>query len=387
MRESDAVGPRIAAIRKRRGFTQAQLAQLANVGHGTLKKVEAGHAAASTNWIGAVANALGVDASKIYGDEEEFVGTSDQIGMIRRALATTDLIGDDQPASIEELRRSVAQINAWRRDTKYTKIGEVLPGVIDQLLASGQTSGGAAYALLTDAYRAANTVAHKLGYTDLSITASERMEWAAEQSGDPLLLATVHYVRAATLARIGAGGQAMNLLVRAMSEIDPLVEEDETAAAVYSTLHMRAGVIAAAMANGDSARDHLAEAERLAAGFGDKIVYQTPVGPTNVKLYQVCAEVDLGNVGKAVELAKTMRIPDGMARERKAYGWLDVARAYLLARDTDAAIEALYESRAASPEHFRASRASKAAVKTAATQQRRASDGLRALANAAGIED
>jgi transcriptional regulator with XRE-family HTH domain len=389
VKESDAVGPRIAEIRKRRGLTQAQLAQHAHTGLGYIKKVESGHASPSANWVGAVANALGVDASKIYGDEEEFLGSADQIGLIRRALATTDLVDSGRPTrSIDELQRAVAQVNAWRRDTKYAKIGDVLPGLIEQLLASGQTSGGGpAYTLLTDAYRAANTVAHKLGYTDLSITASERMEWAAEKSGDQLLLATVHYVRAATLARIGAGGQAMQLLVRAMSEIDPLVEEDETAAAVYSTLHMRAGVIAAAMANGDSARDHLAEAERLASGFGDKVVYQTPVGPTNVKLYQVCAEVDLGNVGKAVELAQALRIPDNMARERRAYGWLDVARAYLLARDTDAAIEALHESRAASPEHFRASRTAKAAVKTAGTQQRRASDGLRALANAAGIED
>lgn len=387
VKASDAVGPRIAEIRKRRGLTQAQLAQLANVGKGTLAKVESGHASASTNWVGAIANALGVDASKIYGPDDDFA-QADLVGpLIRRALATTDLVNGDQPAPIAELQQRVAQVNAWRHDTKYTKIGEVLPDLIDQLLVSGQVSGGAAYTLLTDAYRAANTVAHKLGYTDLSITASERMEWAAEKSGDPLLLATVHYVRAATLARIGAGSQAMHLLVRAMSEIDPLVEEDETAAAVYSTLHMRAGVIAAAMANGDTARTHLAEAERLAVGFGDRVIYETPVGPTNVKLYQVCAEVDLGNVGRAVEIAKSTRLPDGMARERKAYFWLDAARAHLLARDTDAAIEALYESRAASPEHFRASRTAKATVKTAAAQQRRASDGLRALANAAGIED
>lgn len=388
MKESDAVGPRIAEIRKRRGLTQAQLAQLANVGHGTLKKVEAGHAAASTNWIGAVANALGVDASKIYGTEDDFA-RADQMGpTIRRALATTDL-GSDSPAppSLDELRALVAQVNIWRRGTQYTKIAAVLPDLIDRLLISGQAAGEPAYALLTDAYRAANTVAHKLGYTDLSMTASERMEWAAEKSGDPLLLATVHYVRAATLARIGAGDQAMRMLIRAMGDIEPLVDEDATAAAVYSTLHMRAGVIAATLADADTSRAHLAEAERLAAGFGEGVVYETQVGPTNVRLYQVCAAVDLGNVGRAVDIANGTQLPDGLASERRAYFWLDAARAHLLARDSDAAIAALYESRAASPEHFRASRTVKATVKTAASQQRRANDGLRALANAAGIED
>ncbi|MBF6412999.1 helix-turn-helix domain-containing protein [Nocardia cyriacigeorgica] len=387
MIEGESVGARIARIRKLRGMTQHQLAAAANVSRSMLAQVEKGHSSASTVWVGAVANALRVDASRLYGDDEP-EQLLDVLPILRRTLAATDLMDPDlEPEPIEQLRVLSAKVSQWRRDTQYRKIVQVLPDLVDRLLISGNEAGEPAYALLTDAYRAANTVAHKLGYSDLSLTATERMEWAATRSGDPLLLATTHYVKAATLARVGASQHALRLLTRAMADIEPIVDDDAAAAAVYSILHMRAGTIAAAAGDSDTSRSHLAEAERLARGFGDRIVYDTPVGPTNVKLYQVCAEVDLGEPGRAIEIAHGTRLQKNTPVERQAYFWLDTARAHLLNGDPDAAITALYESRLASPEHFRSSPTVKNIVKTAATQQRRASDSLRSLANYAGLAD
>ncbi|MBF6315610.1 helix-turn-helix transcriptional regulator [Nocardia cyriacigeorgica] len=387
MIEGESVGARIARIRKIRGMTQHQLAAAANVSRSMLAQVEKGHSSASTVWVGAVANALRVDASRLYGDDEP-EQLLDVLPILRRTLAATDLMDPDlEPEPIEQLRVLSAKVSQWRRDTQYRKIVQVLPDLVDRLLISGNEAGEPAYALLTDAYRAANTVAHKLGYSDLSLTATERMEWAATRSGDPLLLATTHYVKAATLARVGASQHALRLLTRAMADIEPIVDDDAAAAAVYSILHMRAGTIAAAAGDSDTSRSHLAEAELLARGFGDRIVYDTPVGPTNVKLYQVCAEVDLGEPGRAIEIAHGTRLQKNTPVERQAYFWLDTARAHLLNGDPDAAITALYESRLASPEHFRSSPTVKNIVKTAATQQRRASDSLRSLANYAGLAD
>lgn len=387
MIEGESVGARIARIRKLRGMTQHQLAAAANVSRSMLAQVEKGHSSASTVWVGAVANALRVDASRLYGDDEP-EQLLDVLPILRRTLAATDLMDPDlEPEPIEQLRALSAKVSQWRRDTQYRKIVQVLPDLVDRLLISGNEAGEPAYALLTDAYRAANTVAHKLGYSDLSLTATERMEWAATRSGDLLLLATTHYVKAATLARVGASQHALRLLTRSMADIEPIVDDDAAAAAVYSILHMRAGTIAAAAGDADASRSHLAEAERLARGFGDRIIYDTPVGPTNVKLYQVCAEVDLGEPGRAIDVARGTRLQKSTPIERQAYFWLDTARAHLLNGDPDAAITALYESRLASPEHFRSSPTVKNIVKTAATQQRRASDSLRSLANYAGLAD
>lgn len=380
------VGANIAKYRRMRGLTQTQLAAAAHVSRSMLAQVETGQSQASTVWIGSVANALKIDSSRLYGNGSEPEQLLDVLPVLRRSLAATDLMDDIEPAPLDQLHKMVAEVSAWRRDAKYSKITAVLPDLVDQLLVSGQVSGRPAYTLLVDAYRAANTVAHKLGYSDLSMTATERMVWAAQQSGDPLLLSTVHYVQAATLSRIGADRKALRLLARSMADIEPLADEDATAAAVYSILHMRAGTIAAAAGEGDTARAHLAEAEQLAKHIGDRVVYNTPVGPTNVKLYQVCAEADLGEPGRAIEVAKTTRMPKGFPVERQSYFWVDTARAYLAAGKLDAALAALQESRLASAEHFRSSRAVRSTIETLATQQRRPSETLRSLAHAAGLD-
>ncbi|MGW2666107.1 helix-turn-helix domain-containing protein [Nocardia tengchongensis] len=388
MKRDDSVGARIARYRKIKGLTAQQLATAASVGYSTLRQVEAGHSSPSTFWVGRIADALGIDASKLYAEDTEDVQTLDVLPIIRRTLAATDLMDDDiEPMTPAALAPTVAKIGAWRRGARYRKIGDVLPGLVDQLLIAGHEHGEPAYALLTDAYRAANSLAHKFGYSDLSMTATERMLWAAEKSGDPLRVASVHYLKAATLARIGAGRQAMRLIDRTVADIEGLAAADRTAAAVLSTLHMRGGTIAATLGQADVSRDHLAEAERLVSGLPDTVVLDTVVGPTNVKLHQIAAEVDLGEAGRALDIARSTHLPADFASERRTYFWVDTARAHLLAGDPDAAIEALMESREAAPEHFRASGTVKAAVRATADQQRRASRGLRTLASAAGISD
>lgn len=387
MIKSDSVGARVRRYRLLRGLDQEQLAAKSGVSYSMVTKVESGHASPSRFTVGKLALALGVDASVMYADAEDEQNL-DIVPILRRTLAATDLMDDDvEPVPLADLQKQVTQVGKWRRGTQYRKIATVLPDLVDHLLVSGQEVGEPAYALLTDAYRAANTLSHKMGYSDLSLTATERMEWAATKSGDPLLLATVHYLKAATLARIGAGRQAMRLLDRSMADIEHLVSDDLIAAAVYSTLHMRAGTISATMGRSDTSRSHLEEAARLAAMFPDGVAYDTVVGSTNVKLFQMAAEVDLGNPERAVELARSTRLPKDFASERKTYFWLDSARAHLLAGDPDAAIEALLESRAVAPEHFRTSPTVKATIRAAADQQRRADDTLRSLANSAGVAD
>lgn len=388
MKKGGAIGGRIARYRKLRGLTQHQLATAAGVSYSMISKVESGHASPSPAMKGMIARGLRIDASRLDSDEKhEKVSDLDLAPVIRRTLAAVDLMADDvESIPLDLLKPQVTQVMNWRRSTRYRKVAEVLPDLVDQLLVSAQESGQPAYALLTDTYRAANSLAHKFGYTDLSMTATERMEWAATKSGDPLRLATTHFVKASTLARIGAAPQAMRLLLRAMADIEPFVGDNPIAEAVASTLHMKAGTIAATLSDSDASAMHFAEAARLAAKFGDGIAYDTVVGPTNVRIYQVSAEVDLGNPGRAIEISDGTPIPRAMARERQTYFWLDSARAHLLAGDPDEAIDALCESRTASPEHFRASPTVKATIETTSKQKRRADPRLRSLADSAGVD-
>jgi transcriptional regulator with XRE-family HTH domain len=405
MDDSERPGRRIAKQRKVMGLSQRELAARAGVSYSLLTKVESGHASGSSSCIGAIARALGVDVAYVLGapyldTEEGKAALHHCIPPIRRALASynlLDLDDDARPRPLAELAADIEQLGLWRRDTAYDKVGAALPGLIAELQravleASDAGEQHRAAGMLAMTYRGANTLAHKLGYVDLSLTAMERMERAAEDSGDPLLVATADYLRAAALARIGDGKAALRLLHQQINNLDPWVtregEEDLAMVAVLGALQMRAGVIAASMADADRAVEHLDEAARLAEWSGpDRVFYETTFGPVNVQLHRLAAEVDLAHPGHAIQAAADVHLPDGMARERKAYYWIDRARAHLLAGDLDGVEQALYEARAVSLLHFKDNRAVQQVIYAAGAQQRRASGGLRALAHAAGIAD
>jgi hypothetical protein len=77
----------------------------------------------------------------------------------------------------------------------------VLPGLYAELHAAANTWTGTdradAWGLLAEAYRCAHTVGIAAGFPDLSLTALNRMDWAAQQAGDrvPALRAAREYLR------------------------------------------------------------------------------------------------------------------------------------------------------------------------------------------------
>lgn len=62
--------------------------------------------------------------------------------------------------------------------------------------------------LLAEAYAAAGQVAWKLGYGGLSTLCTERVEWAAQESADPLAMAAGDFYRAGGLICCGSSGVA-----------------------------------------------------------------------------------------------------------------------------------------------------------------------------------
>jgi transcriptional regulator with XRE-family HTH domain len=399
MDDSQRVGNRIATARKSLGLTQNQLAGLAKVSKSMLAKVESGHATASTVWVGAVARALGVDVGYLVG-QPYTNGSPDQSAIhrlipgVRRALATWDEFPTDAPPeSLEDLADDVRQLHVWRQDTDYLKIGSALPGVLSNLtIAAHQATSDEdrerAYALLTMAYRAANTIAHKLGYTDLSLTAVDRMRWAVARSGDPLLVAIIEYARSGPLSRMGEHDAAIRVLNRAIQSIEPAATNDVTARAILGCLHMRLIGFYGAAANSQMVDTHLAEATRIAATTGpDRLVYDTVFGPTNVALHALSAKVDLAEPGQALAVADGIHLPPDLAKERATYFYTDLARAHLLNGESDKAIDALYEARAVAASHFANSSVVRGTIYALGSQQRRANRSLRQLAQLVGIRD
>lgn len=386
MIDSDAIGARVARIRKTRGLTQTALATKAGVDRSYLAHVERGNTSPTPGWLGSIAAALEVDASILNGAADEVAKLDGIVPAVRRVLATVDPLPDIEPAPLDALRQRVDQIGRWRHAAAYSKITHSLPELVEELLAAGQRDGDAVYALLTTTYRAANTLSHKLGHYDLSMVATDRMVWAAQRSQDPLLLATTQYVQAAALARAGATRHAVLLTDRVIADTEQYAD-DATGAAVLCALHMRRANLASTSGDADTATAHFEVAHRLADRVGDVQTLGTVVGPTNVKLWELSAAIDLGEIGQALEIGEATTLPRDYPKERLAHFWLDRARAFLSAGKPDQAVDALQEAKTGAPEYFRRSRAVKTTIKTTATQQRRASTGLRALANYAGVED
>ncbi|WP_029899500.1 helix-turn-helix domain-containing protein [Nocardia brasiliensis] len=385
MSDNAAIGKNITRWRRRRTLTQVQLASLAGISRSRLSDVENGKEAPSAMWVGIVASALNVDASVLKRGEDTELDQADVIvPTVRRVVASVDLLPDIDPEPLERLVPLVEQVGRWRHAAAYTKITEVLPELVDQLLVAGLRDGAPAYELLVTLFRAGNTLSHKTGHYDLSTLATERMVWAATQSGDPLLIATTQYVKSAALARVGETQRAMQLADRTISEIESLAD-DQSGAAVLCALHMRRAGLAALFTDTATAETHFAEARALAERVGDRQSYGTVVGPTNLKLWEMSAQLDLGEIGKAMEIAEEVRLPEGFPKERRAHFWLDWGRAYLSAGKPDAAIEALANAKEASREYFRKSRAVDLTLDTIQTHPARiAADKLRPLLAAAG---
>jgi transcriptional regulator with XRE-family HTH domain len=367
MDDSARPGARIAEARKALGLTQLELAARAGVGYGTLAKVETGHQAASSTWLGAVARALGVDVAYILGSPyldtaEGKAALHQYIPPIRRALAAYNLLdAEDEvaPRSLAALTADVDQLGRWRRDTAYDKVGAALPGLIAELQRAAAElpaeDSHKAAALLANSYRAANTLAHKLGYVDLSLTAMERMERAAEKSNGP---AAGRDGRLPAGRRVGPdrrrqGGAAAaapadqqpRSLGHPRGRGEPRVGGGtrRPAHARRRDLrgHGRRRPVGGASRRGRAAgrmerpgpgllRDHLRPGQRRAAPPGRR-GRPRPPRPRRRRSPRV----------------STCR--PGMARERQTYYWIDRARAHLLAGDLDAAEEDLYQARTSQP--------------------------------------
>ncbi|MBB5156096.1 transcriptional regulator with XRE-family HTH domain [Saccharopolyspora phatthalungensis] len=138
------------------------------------------------------------------------------IAALRRLVDVYDLPTDGPTRPLPELRREAEAIVKARLNSDYTKLLRKLPDLVPELtralfLHDGLERTNAAR-LLIQAYRAADAIADKFGFYDLSGRIIGVMRWAAELSEDPLAVAATRYVRAETFFANGqlAAGRLMS---------------------------------------------------------------------------------------------------------------------------------------------------------------------------------
>jgi hypothetical protein len=151
-----------------------------------IAQVEAGHKSASQALVAGMARALRVSVGDLTG--QLYRGRTERRDRIhatipdtRRALLFWDLPDDDiPPRAYAELRADVRRVSALGRTARYERLGETLPGLLEELTAAAHAAGEMArprwWALLSETYTGVTALAYALGYFDLRNLAMDRVE-------------------------------------------------------------------------------------------------------------------------------------------------------------------------------------------------------------------
>lgn len=353
------VGRRIAYYRRLRRMTQQQLADAANVALGTIRKIERGERGVSDAILEAIAAVLCVDPSQLRADREPaHTRVHAALPALSAAIATYDTPDDGPVRLLHELREAVAHAARWRLAAQYTRIVSTLPDLLVELARAYHAAPDAEQPelanLLVRAYRSADAVAYKFGAYDLSARLIELMRWATPEAEDPLLSASVAYVRTETFFSARAHAAGLRALERALDAAPAPTAAPEIA--VRGALHMRAAVIAGRARDASAAATHLDEARTLADQVTEDVYYGTAFGPDSVRIHEVSVAVSLGDdhVGRALDVAGEWKPPkEGLPAERRSGFYIELARAQLWSGLADDAFESLKVARHIAPQHTR----------------------------------
>ncbi|MGH4008627.1 MAG: helix-turn-helix domain-containing protein [Pseudonocardiaceae bacterium] len=391
--EASSIGRNLATVRKARGLSQQQLAERLHVSRSLVEKIEHGSRTATPALIEAAARVLGCSITDLSGQPYRGENHADEqahatVGQIRRAISHHDLPPDldTAPRPLFQLREDVRRVNRLRHHARLTAVGAMIPGLITELTAATHTTTGdqqaEAFALLVEAYAAANQVAYKLGYEDLSNQLVDRIRWAAGHTGDPLIGNLADWMYAGYLRTLGFYRPALGVLHNAWRTLDLSTGRmTPRQLSMYGSLHLQAAMVEARAGHPDDTRTHLTEAADAAGLLRvDTDHFQLAFGPSNTAIYRVATAVELGDGTRAVTEAATIRLPSSVPVERSAHHYLDLSRAWLWHGNREQALRSLLKAERLAPQQTRIHPMARETVRVLLRQDRRRSDSLSGLA-------
>ncbi|MDI5962935.1 helix-turn-helix domain-containing protein [Streptantibioticus silvisoli] len=353
-----SIGERIAFHRKRRGYTQQVLAGLVGRSTDWLAKAEAGRRKPPRiDMLAELARVLRVPLGELVGQPVlmEDDRQQDDVPAVRDALMSPRrlsrlLFGPEAEAQLPSPGPTRELVEQRWDDYQAGRLGNVIAGLPGLLQTAQELEDRAArsagerrdcWAVSARVHHLAATTLAKIGESDISWLAAERAMRAADESGDPLVLASA--ARAGTHALLANGryDDAMELGHTAAVWLSARVDQNDPAAlSLLGMVHLRAAIAAARRQDRSTATSLLNQAEALADQLGsDENYWQTSFGPTNVVLHRLSAELDLDNISYVVEHGQIE--VDHMPPERGVSHRIDYARALALAGQGDRALAEL----------------------------------------------
>ncbi|WP_326950895.1 helix-turn-helix transcriptional regulator [Amycolatopsis sp. NBC_01307] len=306
------------------------------------------------------------------------------IPALRRALLACDEPDDGPVRPSHVLEAAVANATEQRVQARYAQLVADLPDLLMELgrarhMATDELERGNATELLILAYRAADGVAFKYGYSDLSGQIITAMRLAATEIDRPLLDAAVAYVRTETFFAAKDLPSAHRSLIRAIDGI-PTSASTRDAAVARGALAMRAAVVSARAGKADEAGDHIADAYRAAEHTPEGIYLGTAFGPASVRIHEVAVAQELGDSPTAVQRGTGWHPPRELPAERRSHFYIDLAPAQVEVGRLEDAFVSLQMAKRVAPLHTREHPRVKTALKSLLRGQRTVSDELATFA-------
>jgi len=362
-----SIGERVAFYRRRRGLSQAVLADLVGRSEDWLSKIERGERdIRRLDILADVAKGLRVTLGDLLGEPVlmEDQDKNDDVPAIRdalmapRRLSRTLFSSSMPPEYIDPAPVSQLVEGAWSSYQKgdLGRVVAALPGLIKTSQGMEAASADdAAYrrtcaAVTARVHHLAATTLSKIGEADLAWIAAERAMQAADEADDPLVLASAARSGTHALLAVGRFDDALELGDVAAKWLLPrMAAGDPAALSLYGMLYLRTAVAAARHQDRSTSNELLSNAGRAAEQLGvDANYWQTGFGPANVELHRLSAALDLGDVSEVIESAPTINV-DHLPVKRQVTHLIDYARALSLVAKDEEALQTLLTAEQKSP--------------------------------------
>jgi transcriptional regulator with XRE-family HTH domain len=336
-------------------MSQETLAGLAGVSRPFISMIESGRRTVERrSTLVAIAGALQVSVADLLGQpgdptDPRKVAAVAHVPAIRAALIEIEeglrraptRSRDDLDAAIDAL------VDGRRRTADYATMAAHLPGLLYEAAAHG------AVAQARVGYETSACV-RTLGYGDLALPAMRISLAGAHDADDPAWIGMARF--GYTLAMPAeVADTAARVADRALRDLQAAAREPR-ARQMLGQVHLAAALACATAERADDAAAHLQAAEQEADTLGDPAdglgFNALAFGPTNVGLWRMTVAVELGEHGRAVEIAGRLDpSPLRDAGRRQSY-WLELGRAQVGTRHDPQARAAFLHAEQAAPVPF-----------------------------------
>jgi hypothetical protein len=399
--EAGTLGSRVREIRSWRALSLRQAAGLAGLPSSLWGQVERGDSAVGNRrTLEGMAHTLRVHPTVLTGQPwtpPDVVSSEAHAGLIgmETALERYDLGVDpeipvrDWPGISNDLD-NLAKLMHWSAD--YAVQGELTPALLGELHGAYVRLPPYRREVLLGLITALSSVAwttKRLGVRGVPSLATRAVRQCAEELADPVWLGYAVYLRGDATGHLDRAAQYRRSVAAAQALTGRL--DDLDAVQACGMLHLSAALAAAVQADRDTVATHLTEASALAARMGTEVGAWAHLwfGATNVGIWRTSLAVELGEHGRALEVAKAVHPELLPGTSRQAEFWAELGRALVTSKKTrEKGLRVLLHAEQLAPQRIRHDVFVREAIADLLRQARREAGGreLRGLAGRLGVD-